>query len=233
MTGAESHPPVAAPRPASWPMFRAVVGVGIICSLAIVVVYEVTRPIIETNRIAMLERAVIEVLPRATSSSAFRLTDDGSFEPTGFDSEGELVYAGYNDDKALVGIAMVAEGMGYQDVVRILYGYSPPQEAVVGISVLESRETPGLGDRVETDPIFQSNFEQLDVRLQPDGAALVHAIEFVKPGEKEEAWQIDGISGATITSQAIADMLRRHCGTWIARVHPREADFQFKEGGKR
>ena len=44
--------------------------------------------------------------------------------------------------------------MGYQDVIRVLYGYSFAEEAVVGIRVLESKETPGLGTRIETDPDF-------------------------------------------------------------------------------
>ena len=45
--------------------------------------------------------------------------------------------------------------MGYQDVIRILlYGYSPEHQAIVGMRVLESRETPGLGDKIEKDPAF-------------------------------------------------------------------------------
>ena len=36
---------------------------------------------------------------------------------------------------------------------------------------------------------------------------LEHAIEFVKKGEKTEAWQIDGITGATISSKTVAAMV--------------------------
>ena len=97
---------------------------------------------------------------------------------------------------------------------------------VTRIRVLQSRETPGLGDRIETDANFLRNFEALDVRLNPPGDQLAHAIEFVKPGEKHAAWQIDGISGATITSRATANMLRESSAQWIPRVYPRQAEFQ-------
>ena len=36
--------------------------------------------------------------------------------------------------------------MGYQDVIHVLWGYSITEEAIVGLKVLESRETPGLGE---------------------------------------------------------------------------------------
>ena len=115
--------------------------------------------------------------------------------------------------------------MGYQDVIALLYGYAPEHEAVVGIRVLESRETPGLGDKIETDARFLANFERLDVSLTPDGAAPAHPIEPVKPGEKQHPWQIDGITGATISSHAVADILRRSTALWIPRVRPRLGAF--------
>ncbi len=222
--------PAALPR--VWLMYRALVGIGLFCGLAIVVAYEVTRPIIQRNRIGLLERAITEVLPGATSSAAFRMDDDGGFEPVPSDSEGDtLVYAGYDDEHRLVGLALRAQGMGYQDIVKILYGYSFEKDAILGISVLESRETPGLGDRIETDPAFLSNFGSLDVSLNADGTAPAHPIEFVKPGEKNADWQIDGISGATITSQATAEMLRVSSAYWIPRVQPKQAAFNYREGG--
>ena len=233
----DSTAPAASPAPSAqpriWPMYRALVGIGIFCGLAIVVAYEVTGPIIQRNRIALLERAITEVLPGATSSAAFRVNDDGSFEPVPSDSEGDnLVYAGYDDDRNLVGLALRAQGMGYQDVVKILYGYSFDNQAILGISVLESRETPGLGDRIETDPEFLKNFGSLDVSLNAAGSGPANPIEFVKPGEKTGAWQIDGISGATITSQATAEMLRDSSAHWITRVYPKREEFTWREGGK-
>lgn len=203
------------PRPA-WQLYRAMVGVGIVCALLIVAVYLSTLEVIARNHAAALERAVLEVVPGAVRFARHDL--------------GLPVYAAFDADDRLAGIALEAEGMGYQDTVRILYGYDPAREAVVGMRVLQSRETPGLGDRVETDPAFTANFDALDVRLAADGAQLAHPIELVKPGEKTAPWQIDAISGATITSRAIADMLAASTARWIPQLHRQRAALSLAPG---
>ena len=217
----------AAPTSAA-SMYATVVGVGIACAVAIVSVYETTKPVIRRNTIEFRNQAILNVLPAARTSIAFRFDEAGKFEQTSPDSaDGDLIFAGYDDNNNLVGLAIEAQGMGYQDIVSVLYGYSFEKQAIVGIRVLQSRETPGLGDRIEKDADFLRNFEALDVRLNPSGDELAHAIEFVKPGEKTAEWQIDGISGATITSRATADMLRDSSAVWVPRVYPRRTDFEF------
>ncbi len=216
-----------AARPRIWPMYRAMVGVGLLCGLGIVTVFLLTRPIIARNRAEALERAIFHVLPEARSSATFRLADDGSFAALeGAAEDAAVVYAGYDAAGALVGFALEGSGMGYQDVIEVLYGYDFAADAVIGIRVLASRETPGLGDRIETDTDFLANFERLDVALDPAGGALAHPIEAVKHGEKEHAWQVDGITGATISSVAIADILRESAGFWVPRLRPQLEDFR-------
>jgi electron transport complex protein RnfG len=215
-------------NPRIWPMYRALICVGVACALVIVVVYEVTKPFIRNNKLAFRRQAIIEVLPRANKSASFRRTDNGSFELASVESdEANLVFAGYDEDDVLVGLAIEAQGMGYQDTIRLLYGYSFEDQAVIGIRVLDSLETPGLGDRIESDAQFLRNFEKLDVRATALGDKLVNPIEFVKPGQKNAAWQIDGISGATISSSATAKMLGESTAQWIPVVRAHQADFSY------
>lgn len=208
-------------------MLRAMVGVGLLCGLLIVTAHLTTRPAIERNQAEALQRAIFEVLPAAQASESFRWLEDGRFERVASDAReaGQIVHAGYAGQQ-LVGLAIEASGMGYQDVIRVLYGFSPAQSAVVGLRVLESRETPGLGDRIETDPDFQTNFARLDVSLTTDLERIEHPIVAVKPGEKEAPWQIDGITGATISSKAIASILRRSTELWIPRIQRRLDELQ-------
>lgn len=203
----------------TWPMLRAMVGVGVVCGFLIVTVFQMTGPVIARNRAAALERAIFAVLPEARTSRTVELGDSG-----------DGVHAGYGEDGSLVGIAVEAEGMGYQDVIRLLYGHSLERAAVIGIRVLESRETPGLGDKIETDPDFLANFVALDVTLTPDGSELVHPIELVKAGAKVHPWQIDAITGATISSRAVADMLQRSASQWVPRLSQRREDLRRTEG---
>lgn len=224
MSAADARPAASPPSP--WPMFRAMVGVGIFCGLGIVSVFLATRDTIERNRAEALAAAIFQVLPGARSHETFVWLEEGRFVPLDAQAaEGDRVYAAYDDEGGLVGVAIEDAGMGYQDVIRLLYGVSLEGPTIVGMAVLESRETPGLGDRIETDPGFRANFDALDVALAPDGSRLAHPITAVKQGEKQEPWEIDGITGATISSEAVADILGRSAGQWIPRLHDRRADF--------
>ena len=222
-------PPVAAGAPPSvWHMYRAMVGVGLGCAVLIVSVYQFTAPAIARNRAEALRAAIFHVLPDARSSRSFRVAPGDRFEAV----EGEapagtrLVHAGYDEGGRLVGLAVEAEGMGYQDVIRVLYGYAFERDAVIGFQVLESRETPGLGDRIETDPAFLANFEHLDVSLDEAGAAPLHPVDSVKHGQKQHPWQVDVITGATISSVAIAAILRNSTAWWIPRISRSLDDFR-------
>jgi electron transport complex protein RnfG len=188
-----------------FPMYRALVGVGMLCGLLIALVYEGTLPIIEKNRAEALERAVFTVIPGAARRETIEL-DDGE------------VHAGYDADDNLVGVAIEASSMGYADVITLLYGYSPQDETIIGIQVLTSKETPGLGDKVEKDPAFLANFEALDASLDDSGQALRNRIVTVKSGTKTEPWQIDGITGATITSKAVGEALANSSERWLPAV---------------
>ena len=121
--------------------------------------------------------------------------------------DGLPVYAGYDAQGALKGIALQAAAPGYQDVIRILFGYDPYCQCIRGIDVLKMAETPGIGDKIAKDPVFLENFTALEARPKASGSGLENAIVMVKKGEKSEPWQIDAISGATISSKAIARML--------------------------
>jgi electron transport complex protein RnfG len=196
--------------PNSWHMIRALGGVGILCSLLIVFTFQATLPTITRNKAEALERAIFNVLPGAVSRASFQVTDTGELVP--FEGEpkgGEvLAYTGYDEQGRLVGVAMEAQGQGFQDTIRLIYGYSTEKQQVIGMEVLESKETPGLGDKIIKDEDFLANFAALDASLTDDGSALNNPIEAVKAGRKEHPWQIDGITGATISSKAIGDILR-------------------------
>lgn len=213
-------------------IYGVVLGVGVMCSLAIVTVYEVTRPIIEKKRIELRNEAILTVLPDAQSVAAFEQADGaGDFRSADAVTEGgDYVFAGFSEQGELVGVAIETNGMGYADLIGVIYGYSFDQQAIIGMQVLKSSETPGLGDRIETDARFTSNFDRLDVSLNSDGNELAHPIEFVKPLEKEHPWQIDGITGATISSRAIADMLRDSTIRWIPQVHRQRSQFVRPSG---
>ncbi len=219
--------PANTEMPKTWPMFRAMGGIGLLCGVLIVATYQITLPVIEGNKAEFLEQAIFNVLPGAVASETFLLTPTGDFDKLETeDAAGEKIYAGYDSTGDLIGVAIEARGMGFQDAIVVLYGYAPEREIVVGIQVLESRETPGLGDKIEKDPDFLRNFDALDVALAGDAQTLANPIVPVKKGEKQHPWEIDAITGATISSNAIAAILRESTTHWVPKVKEHLNAFQ-------
>jgi len=217
--------PIQQKQTSAWSMYRSIVGIGAFCALLIVTVYGATAERIAENKARFLSNAVAEVLPAARSTLEVTLDADGTLgaatEPA------ELpVFLGYGEEGELVGAVITAQGMGYADNIRVLYAYSFERQVIVGFKVLESKETPGLGDKVEIEPHFLANFEGLDARLNEDGTALANAIVTVKQGEKTEPWQLDGITGATITSDAIGVILNQGSGYWLPVLERDARDFE-------
>ncbi len=200
-------------------VYLVVVGVGMICSFAIATTFESTRNIIARNRTDALRAAVVRVLPGAVTIAAFRYDSNGDFvrvdETSG---QGDRVIAGYDEQGQLAGIAIEATGYGYQDLIHLLYGYSPKKQVITGFQVLESRETPGLGDRVESDKTFNDTIIGVDVALDKPGTTLVNPITFVQGRAPLDRWEVDGVTGATVTSRAIVAILSASTLQWVPKI---------------
>ncbi len=215
-------------KTSTWEMYRSIVGIGAFCALLIVTVFNATEGRIADNKARFLSSAIAEVLPAVRSTVEVSLDADGALIKAGEPAD-LPAFLGYGQDGELVGAVITAQAMGYADNITVLYSYSFDLEAIVGFKVLESKETPGLGDKVEIEPHFLANFEALDARLNEDGTALVNAIVTVKEGEKTEPWQLDGITGATITSDAIGVILNQGSSYWLPALERDARDFQLPQ----
>ncbi len=223
----------AAPGGDSTSSFRMIAtmgGLGLLCGVLIVATFQSTFSIIKENKRVALEKAIFEVVPGAVERTTFVMVDDKLEVLEGEDGTGVKYYACYNGDKDLVGVAVAASGQGFQDILRVLYGYSPPKKAVVGLKVLESKETPGLGDKIETDPEFRANFEALSVELQSDMTSIVNPVVLVKEGKKTDPWQVESITGATVSSRAIAAILHKSTAVTVPVI---VKNLPALEGGAR
>ncbi len=87
----------------------------------------------------------------------------------------------------------IGTATGMNGIVRVLVAFDTRRRELLGISVLEQAETPGLGDRV-CEPAFRNQFTnrlaQVPLRLGR------------KHGLPDE---INGITGATISCRAVVD----------------------------
>ncbi len=201
------HPvsPPAGHATSSAAMVRTLGVVATVCGILIVSAYQGTLERVTANKRIALERAVFRVIPGAASMREFVASRAGVVPAAeGAGAEGGVrFYAAYDAAGQLKGIAAEAAAMGYADLVRVLYAYDPRRQAITGIGVVSHRETPGIGDKIITDAAFLANFAALDVRLNADLSALANTVKTVKHGTRRHPWEIDAISGATVTSKAV------------------------------
>jgi electron transport complex protein RnfG len=219
MSAPEAQPFPQPEAPSSFKMVLVMGAVGLIASVLLVATYQYTLPYIEANRAAYLNEAIFDVLPGAAQQKPFVVSDGAIVPLERAEQRGRRLYAGYDDDGQLVGIAIEGQAQGYADVLRLLFGYVPACECVVGMKVLESKETPGLGDKIEKDPNFVANFDSLDVQLDPTRSRLLHQVGLIKQGGTKEAWDIAAITGATISSTAVATIVNDSAEEVLPLIH--------------
>ena len=206
----ENKPNDVPPLPSSLSLISTLGVVAMLSGLLVVLVYELTKPIIAENQRLATERAIFKILPHAKSRLTF-VIKEGSLQQVNENEklEGELIYAGYDADNQLVGIALNAAEQGYQDIIKLLYGYDPDVGCITGYDVLKSTETPGFGTKITTDEAFLANFTCLDAKVNSQFTALVNTIKTVRHGTKQNPWEIDAIAGSTITSNALGRMFNQ------------------------
>jgi len=182
---------------------------GLVSGVAIIGIYESTLPTITANKARELREAVFKVLPGVSQMQALVYRDGQLVAVEKPDKDEPVVYGGYDEQAEFVGYAMPAAGPGFQDTIGIIYGYQPGKKIVVGMEVLESRETPGLGDKIYKDAAFVGGFSALSV---------VPEIVAVKKGTKSQPNEIDAITGATISSKAVVRIINETHANWSAQL---------------
>ena len=95
-----------------------------------------------------------------------------------------------------LGYVFLTQGQGYAGPIKLLCGVDAKIKSILGIEVIESTETPGLGARIN-EGWFKAQFKGLNV---------TKAMGYVK-SKKRKSNEIEAITGATVSSRAVVDIL--------------------------
>ena len=219
--------PPEPPKVSSARLMTTLAIAGALAGLVIVLVFEWADPQIQAHRAAALRAAVLEVLDGPASYQSLFVTSDGLSEiaPAGVDTvTAEKVFLGFDESGAPVGYAVTGAEPGFQDFIHLIFGFDAAGGRVLGMKVLESKETPGLGDKIFKDSSFVRAFRGVDTPILG-----------VKAGAGTGAGnEIDMITGATISSrtvigtvnhriEALGSVLAEHAAT-EPRAAPTESE---------
>ena len=185
-------------------------GFGAIAGFLIVAAFQWAQPRILASRAAVLNAAVQEVLGTPDSTQTLFVYENALIPqpPANVDTAKlDRIYAGYDAAGRSVGYAIIAAAPGFADVITLIYGYDAAGDRVIGMKVLENKETPGLGDRIVKDSAFVAEFADAATPLKgvKKGAGT---------GAKNE---VDLITGATISSRTVVAIVNKS----LERMKPR------------
>jgi electron transport complex protein RnfG len=181
-----------------------VVVLGVVFAGLLAGTQTVMKPRIEVNEKAEMQQAIAEVVPGLV----------GKPEELKEEIAGCPVYRCLNAEGGLAGWAVVAEGGGFIDKIKLVVGLSPDGSEVYGMKVVRHLETPGLGNRIETKG------EENPYPLQYEGKSTNVPLELIK-GEPAQPYQIQAITGATYSSQYVLDIVNRVLTEVVPRL-PKE-----------
>ncbi|MBI3753706.1 MAG: RnfABCDGE type electron transport complex subunit G [Deltaproteobacteria bacterium] len=165
-------------------MFLVLTIIGAVSGGILAGVFHVADPLIQANREKELKEAIFVVLPEAKDYKVLEKE---------VDKEKITVYKGIDAEGKPVGLAFIADGGGFQGNIRIMVGLNIDYLKLKGIRVLEQNETPGLGNRIK-EPQFEDQFKGLEIKPK---------VEYIKYRKPEKPNQIQAITGATISSDAV------------------------------
>jgi electron transport complex protein RnfG len=199
--------PVVVKDVRSWRLLAMMTGAGAIAGLLIVSAYTLTLPRIERHQGEVMEAAVKEVLKAPASYDTLYLLNGALVKnvPSGTDRKKlEKVYLGRDAAGKRIGFALSAAENGFQDLVTLMFGYDASAHKLIAMKVIGNKETPGLGNKIETDSTFVNGFV--------NAVAPINGVK--KDRGKSTANDVVMITGATISSRAVIRIIDNAIARW-------------------
>ena len=171
----------------AWLVLALSVGFG----AALAGVAKVTRSRIEQNVKDFIAAKLVEMYGEGTT------TDEAKSLDVQIDKRDRTVlcYPAIKGGKR-IGWGILAVGQGY-DTLTLLVGVDERVDRLVGFRVVDSLETPGIGDRIQ-QPGFFEQFEGKDAAKPLSGVA---------EGKETTGNQVNTISGATLSSVGVVNII--------------------------
>lgn len=164
-----------------------------VAGMALGSVYNLTKEPIEIAKQKKLNDAIKAVLPE------FDQIEEQLVQEVNGTKMMQFYFA--SKDSVVVGTAINTYTMkGFSGLIKLMVGILP-DGSIHNISVLEHKETPGLGTKMD-EPKFKDQYKG------------VHPAQFNLKVKKDKG-DVDAITAATISSRAFSDAVQRAYDTYV------------------
>ena len=167
-----------------------------------------THEIIELNEQAKMKRIILNVfgISPGTDTTAGGVVEYFKNTVRTIDVNNRTVYAALKaDGKTPKGYAFLISGPGFWGPIHAVAAVDAAAERLLGVRFYNHVETPGLGARISESWFFQQ-FDSLQI-IEPDTDGNIFTLH--RPGKSRGPSQLNAITGATMTSQAVEAFLNR------------------------
>ena len=181
-------------------------------------IYDLTQADIEISKQKAQEEAIKSVLPVfETLGNPYKILPEGSSDSLEF-------FPAYDANKQLVGTAVKTYTKnGFSGFISIMAGLSP-EGNITGYEVLDHKETPGLGSKMNQWFRDETKTSQNIIGKNPATS---------KFQVSKDGGDIDAITASTISSRAFLEAIVRAHQTYQHAAENAEANTnQPKEGGQ-
>lgn len=167
-------------------MIVVLTSIGILSGGFLATVGLLTKERIALNKQREIEKAIITVVPGTESSQKL------------YEERELTVYGGENETGTILGFAIHASGVGFQDKITLMFGTNISITRIIRLAILEQKETPGLGAKITNNVSFLQYWENKDC-TQP--------LILRKPPSRSlqdlSSSEVNTITGATISSESV------------------------------
>jgi electron transport complex protein RnfG len=187
-------------RPSALRSGLTLAAIAAICTLLVAATYRLTADRIAANEKARIEQSLQPALAGLFYDSDVTESRIVLAPPHDLPGSGPaIVYRVYAAGEPVAALFVVTAMDGYSGPIRILLGVDM-DGVVTGLRILEHRETPGLGDRIEatrSDWVHQFDGRSLG---NPEAAGWAIGVD---------GGEFDQLTGASITPRAVVKAIRQ------------------------
>tara|TARA_B110000014_G_C20118062_1_gene591248 strand:- start:1993 stop:2775 length:783 start_codon:yes stop_codon:yes gene_type:complete len=117
----------------------------------------------------------------------------------------QAIYLHYNDE-ILNAIILPVRGYGLWGTMKGYLALESDFKTIIGLEFFDHKETPGLGGEID-NPKWKAIWKGKEV-YSDSGDVLISVIKgSVDKSSEKSKYQVDGLSGATITSNGVTNLL--------------------------
>jgi len=164
--------------------------VTFVASAALGYLYELTKGPIAASKLAKLNKAITQVVPEYDTipqNKVYKMEVDG---------DSLVFYPAYKNEKLIGTAVSTFTNQGFSGEIKLMVGFLP-DGTIHNISVLEHKETPGLGDKMQKS--------KSDWSVQFNGKDPANFQLLVT----KDGGDVDAITASTISSRAFCDAVQR------------------------